>query len=131
MLLFRRYTNMNALLETLAITESGKKLRESYTKLIETVEKALVPAKPWRILADQCVEHHLGLGSNEFRDEEEDPHVVGHDHGYIVLHSRIEMDMLIHKCGKAFSTRLAQLGKKETAPTDGLLTLAQLQQLTA
>jgi len=71
-----------------------------YQKLIETVDEALVPAKPWRILADRCVEHHLGLGFDEFRDEEEDPHAVGHDHGYIALHARVEPEMLSHKCGK-------------------------------
>lgn len=109
MVLFSQYTQMKVLLETLAITKGEKKLRESYTKLIETVEKALVPAKPWRILADQCVEHHLGLGSNEFRDEEEDPHVVGHDHGYIVLHSRIEIDMLSHKCGNDMERNLTKI----------------------
>ena len=80
-----------------------------YQKLIETVDEALVPAKPWRILADRCVEHHLGLGWDDFRQEEEDPHAIGHDHGYIALHARVEPEMLSHKCGKDMNRNLATI----------------------
>jgi len=80
-----------------------------YSKLVETVEEALVPAKPWRVLADRCVEYHLGLGDDEFKEEEEDPHALGHDHSYIALHARVEAEMLQHKCGKNMERNLTTI----------------------
>jgi hypothetical protein len=85
------------------------KTPESYPKLVETVDEALVPAKPWRILADRCVEYHLGLGDDEFMEEEEDPHALGHDHSYIALHARVEAEMLVHKCGKEMERNLTTI----------------------
>jgi hypothetical protein len=86
-----------------------RRKKKMYTKLIEKVDEALVPAKPWRVLADRCVEHHLGLGDDEFLQEEEDPHAVGHDHGYIALHSRVEPEMLSHKCGREMERNLTTI----------------------
>jgi hypothetical protein len=86
-----------------------KKPHKSYSKLVETVEEALVPAKPWRVLADRCVEYHLGLGDDEFKEEEEDPHALGHDHRYIALHARVEPEMLHHKCGKNMERNLTKI----------------------
>ena len=92
-----------------SLSKAERKKVKSYIKIIETVDEALVPAKPWRILADQCIEHHLGLGEKEFIQEEEDPHVIGHDHGYIALHSRVEPEMLSHQCGKDMQRNLTTI----------------------
>lgn len=92
-----------------SLSKAERKKVKSYIKIIETVDEALVPAKPWRILADQCIEHHLGLGEKEFIREEEDPHVIGHDHGYIALHSRVEPEMLNHQCGKDMQRNLTTI----------------------
>mmetsp|Transcript_15843 Transcript_15843/g.39791 ORF Transcript_15843/g.39791 Transcript_15843/m.39791 type:complete len:715 (+) Transcript_15843:217-2361(+) len=91
------------------LSKAESKKVKSYIKIIEKVDEALVPAKPWRILADQCIEHHLGLGEEEFIQEEEDPHVIGHDHGYIALHSRVEPEMLSHTCGKDMQRNLTTI----------------------
>eukprot|EP00536_Pseudo-nitzschia_multiseries_P004945 jgi/Psemu1/11344/gm1.11344_g len=62
------------------------------TRFVNTVNDALVPAEPWRHLADHCVQHHLR------RTEVES--------GYVALHARIEPEMLDHKCGKDMERNL-------------------------
>lgn len=111
-LIWNSYLHMDKMIQKSKRNPNVPGLRQqvkSYKKLVETFDEALVPAKPWRILADQCVEHHLGLGMDEFQQEEEDPHAVGHDHGYIALHSRVEPQMLRHNCGKQMERNLTNI----------------------
>ena len=77
------------------------------TKLVKTFGEALIPAKPWRDLADMCVKHHLSLNNkvNGYIHS----HGHGHRHGYIALHPRIEPEMMLHKCGKSMARNLTNM----------------------
>ncbi|VEU34953.1 unnamed protein product [Pseudo-nitzschia multistriata] len=76
------------------------------TRFVNTVNEALIPAKPWRDLADHCVVHHLGSGeSNADTSGEEKNRGVG----YIALHARVEPEMLSHKCGKDMEWNLTTI----------------------
>lgn len=107
--LWNAYSSIDLMARNFAKKKKMRKKLGFYHTLIETVTQALVPAKPWRILADNCIEHHLGFGANEFSREEDDPHVIGHDHGYIVLHSRVEPEMLSHACGFEMERNLTKI----------------------
>jgi len=80
------------------------------TRLVKTVYEALIPAKPWRQLADLCVEHHISMNEDEFQQQQTYSHKPGHNHGYIALHARIEPEMLFfHKCGQHMEQNLTTI----------------------
>lgn len=79
------------------------------TRLVKTVYEALIPAKPWRQLADLCVEHHISMNEDEFQQQQTGSHKPGHNHGYIALHARIEPEMLTHKCGQHMEQNLTTI----------------------
>ena len=67
------------------------------TPLIATIQQALIPAPQWRQLANQCLNHFLGDSSSDDR------------HAYVVLHARVERDMMVHRCGKDMEKNLTTI----------------------
>merc|ERR1712166_883690 len=80
-----------------------------------TVDEALIPAKQWRVLAKQCVDHHLTLNhdhANPNKQQQKSQPTATNSNdgfGYIALHARIEPEMLAHKCGKDMERNLTTL----------------------
>lgn len=74
------------------------------TRLVKTIDEALIPAQPWRILANQCVQHHLMNNNNTNNNNKH-----ADTHGYIALHARIEPEMLDHRCGKNMEQNLTTI----------------------
>ena len=89
------------------------------TLLVKTVDEALIPAKQWRVLAKQCVDHHLTLNhhhanpNKQQQQQQQSPPTTttknNDGFGYIALHARIEPEMLAHKCGKDMERNLTTL----------------------
>ncbi|OEU06624.1 hypothetical protein FRACYDRAFT_254175 [Fragilariopsis cylindrus CCMP1102] len=90
------------------------------TLLVKTVDEALIPAKQWRLLAKQCVDHHLTTlnhnsnpnnDPNKKQSQQPPPPNNNNDDGfgYIALHARIEPEMLAHKCGKDMERNLTTI----------------------
>ena len=69
------------------------------TPLIAAVQQALIPAPQWRQLANQCLGHYLGNSSNDDHQS----------HAYVVLHARVERDMMVHRCGKDMEKNLTKI----------------------
>jgi hypothetical protein len=73
------------------------------SQLLATIHNALIPSERWRHLATQCIDHHLNSESGGDRS------------GYIVLHTRIESDMMVHRCGRDMEFNLTTvLGMLDT-----------------
>jgi hypothetical protein len=79
------------------------------TRLVKTVDGALIPAKPWRLLAKKCVDHHLTLNHGSQHPKQQQTTNSKEGFGYIALHARIEPEMLVHKCGIDMERNLTKL----------------------
>ena len=62
------------------------------TKLITAISQALHPAPQWRTLAQQCIQQQSHSRQN-----------------YLALHARVEVDMMIHKCGRDMEKNLSNI----------------------
>mmetsp|Transcript_12381 Transcript_12381/g.25209 ORF Transcript_12381/g.25209 Transcript_12381/m.25209 type:complete len:762 (-) Transcript_12381:341-2626(-) len=80
------------------------------TKLMKRVFEALIPAKPWRTLANMCTNHHL-TPINEVQRTHTTTTKDSHSgRGYITLHSRVEPTFLLHhKCARAMERNLTRI----------------------
>lgn len=70
------------------------------TDLISLVSKALQPRKDWREVAKQCIQQSSSPTSATKRSTSS---------SYLALHARIEVDMMIHKCGKQMEKNLTKI----------------------
>jgi hypothetical protein len=68
------------------------------TALIATVLGALRPKEKWRTVAHECVRHNL--------DTEVGSRTVP---PYLALHARVEVDMMVHKCGAKMEKNLSNI----------------------
>ncbi|KAG7351757.1 hypothetical protein IV203_007805 [Nitzschia inconspicua] len=71
--------------------------------MIATIHRALIPALQWRTLASRCVQHHLNDSVNNQRKGAKDTL------GYVVLHARVETEMMVNKCGQDMEKNLTTL----------------------
>ena len=84
---------------------SDKALANS--QFISLVSQALLPSRQWRDVANQCVIRHQNPEIENTGDEQQqqqqrpDP--------YILLHTRIETDMLEHRCGREMEKNLTTI----------------------
>ena len=90
---------------SLAKVEPGKNTTISeptkFTELMSLVSKALRPSPRWRDLAHECIDQHQTVLS-----QSKSPLQVS---GYVALHARVEVDMMIHKCGKRMEKNLTRI----------------------
>jgi len=90
-------------------------MSQQTTKLVKTIEEALIPAKQWRELAKQCVEHHLTVPNSTLSQQQQPrksnngSNSLDAQFGYIALHARIEPEMLAHTCGKGMERNLTTI----------------------
>ena len=76
---------------------SASKEANQTMALISQISRALIPSKRWRTVADQCI---LQTSCSHKLEE------VG---GYVALHARVEVDMMIHKCGREMEKNLTKI----------------------
>jgi hypothetical protein len=86
----------------------NRKQAKEMTDLMAWISRALQPAPKWQIVANTCVETLLLQQDNNQFDIPQD--ATNHQqHAYIALHARVEMDMMIHKCGRQMEKNLTKL----------------------
>jgi hypothetical protein len=83
--------------------EFVNKIAGNSIPLIATLQQALIPAPQWRQLAHQCLGHYLGHGQQQQQQQRKDPQP------YMVLHARIEHDMMVHRCGREMEMNLTNI----------------------
>ncbi len=77
------------------------------TRLIASMHTALVPAPRWQELARSCVRHYLGDGGGGgSTNNGGGPTTMP---GYLVLHARVETEMMTHKCGAGMENNLTTI----------------------
>jgi hypothetical protein len=63
--------------------------------------QALRPHRRWRNVAHQCIQHHLLQPLQQQDIKGEVPSILSESTpAYLALHARVEVDMMIHRCGK-------------------------------
>lgn len=95
--LYSRMPNVNSGDNSTEAKASGNKA------LIATVSIALRPSKRWRMVAHECITNYLDgeIGSSTSDDEHFPP--------YLALHARVEVDMMVHKCGVNMEKNLSKI----------------------
>ncbi|KAG7365859.1 hypothetical protein IV203_028529 [Nitzschia inconspicua] len=73
--------------------------------MVATMHRALIPALQWRTLADRCVQHHLTVNDSVNNQRQAARDTMG----YVVLHARVETEMMVHKCGRDMEKNLTTL----------------------
>lgn len=79
------------------------------SKFVSLVSQGLLPSKKWRNVAHQCILEHQSASSNSFQmgihknQEREKPAP------YVVLHARVETEMLEHRCGVHMEKNLTNI----------------------
>ncbi|KAG7372155.1 hypothetical protein IV203_018298 [Nitzschia inconspicua] len=71
-------------------------------QLIALAQQALRPHETWRKVADHCVLHNLQYRSSSKKLTERVP-------VYLALHARVEVDMMVHHCGKQNEKNLTKI----------------------
>jgi hypothetical protein len=79
------------------------------SRFISLVSQALLPSRKWRNVAHQCIlEHQFTLSnSNEMGFQER--HKQAKLAPYVVLHARVETEMLEHRCGVHMEKNLTRI----------------------
>ena len=83
---------------------SRRSNKKDVQQLLSTVHDAFIPSPKWRSLAQQCIEYHLNTTNNNADDENNN-----NNNGYVVLHTRIEYDMMTHRCGTGMERNLTKI----------------------
>jgi hypothetical protein len=73
------------------------------TALIAMVSTALRPSKKWRTVAHECITHYLD--NYDFGSSGGDDNIPP----YLALHARVEVDMMVHKCGAKMEKNLSTI----------------------
>jgi hypothetical protein len=88
----------------------------SINLLIESIHLALLPASQWRDLAQNCVHHYFNTvnNNNNNNDHAGDGTTTTTTTaktmpGYVVLHARIETEMMVHQCGIGMENNLTTI----------------------
>eukprot|EP00980_Cylindrotheca_fusiformis_P004136 scaffold902_cov147-Cylindrotheca_fusiformis.AAC.1 len=79
------------------------------SRLISLVSQALLPSRKWRNAAHQCILNHQSAGpemTNRWGFHTQNPKRLA---PYIVLHARVETEMLEHRCGTHMEKNLTRI----------------------
>lgn len=76
-----------------------------FTRLISSVSQALRPSKQWRDVAHQCILQHLPNQQKKIASPKQQTRATG----YVALHARVEVDMMLHRCGKNMEKNLTKI----------------------
>ena len=104
----------------LTSTDKDKEAKQQTTDLMRYMSRALIPAPQWRNVARECIvsqqqqqqesprqqQQSLKQLQQEKEGEEEDEEPWP---SYVALHARVEVDMMIHKCGKKMEKNLTKI----------------------
>lgn len=90
------------------------------SNLMTFISQALRPHQQWRDAAHQCIHHHLHTrrqrrhGEQEHKQSDSDDRDSGNAQilttpPYLALHARVEVDMMVHKCGRLMEKNLTKI----------------------
>jgi hypothetical protein len=81
------------------------------TNLISLISKALQPRKDWQEVAKQCIQQSAAspTPTSSTTATKTTTSSSSSPSSYLALHARIEVDMMIHKCGKHMEKNLTKI----------------------
>eukprot|EP00978_Attheya_sp_CCMP212_P029925 scaffold108265_cov34-Attheya_sp.AAC.2 len=104
----------------MSLSKGGLKTSTNLTELVSWVSKALLPSPKWRDMAHQCIRQHtttttnkpvvvvVGSATKDSSDKQQPP-LRDDSSGYVALHARVEVDMMVHKCGRNMEKNLTKI----------------------
>jgi hypothetical protein len=75
------------------------------SQIISWVSQALQPSPKWRNVAHQCIRHHQPAAGKKIKGSKTQQRVTP----YMALHARVEVDMMIHRCGSSMERNLTNI----------------------
>lgn len=104
--LWNDYVRMPKLSDSPSMPKPKYMEAQRNTRLIASIHSALRPAPQWRRLAQRCVHHYLGKDEDNPNNSTDQGTTLP---GYVVLHGRVETEMMVHKCGISMEKNLTTI----------------------